>query len=132
MTLNLSSPCLYIQKISVVLLYEKMMLKNLSSIKNRHFISKIDQAFCEKKEFFWSRKTFANSWFLSLQNVWGHYNNLFGEWNIKTIFQTECSVDSIKHTVLLRILLQIFLLVSIKSTVHWKFSRQKNFAYCLY
>ena len=42
------------------------------------------------------------------------------------------SVDSIKHTVLLRILLQIFLLVSIKSTVHWKFSRQANFAYCLY
>ena len=35
------------------------------------------------------------------------------------------SVDSIKHTVLLKVLLQIFLLVSIKSTVHWKFSRQK-------
>ena len=42
------------------------------------------------------------------------------------------SVDSIKHTVLLKVLLQIFLLVSIKSTVHWKFSRQINFAYCLY
>ena len=36
------------------------------------------------------------------------------------------SVDSIKHTVLLKVLLQIFLLVSIKSTVHWKFSRQIN------
>ena len=42
------------------------------------------------------------------------------------------SVDSIKHTVLLKVLLQIFLLISIKSTVHWKFSRQINFAYCLY
>ena len=36
------------------------------------------------------------------------------------------SVDSIKHTVLLKILLPIFLLISIKSTVHWKFSRQIN------
>ena len=36
------------------------------------------------------------------------------------------SVDSIKHTVLLKVLLQIFPLVSIKSTVHWKFSRQIN------
>ena len=42
------------------------------------------------------------------------------------------SVDSIKHTVLLKVLLQIFLLVSIKSAVHWKFSRQINFVYCLY
>ena len=33
---------------------------------------------------------------------------------------------------LLKILLQIFLSVSIKSTVHWKFSRQINFAYCLF
>ena len=45
---------------------------------------------------------------------------------------TNYSVDSIKHTVLLKVLLQIFLLASIKSTVHWKFSRQMNFAYCLY
>ena len=36
------------------------------------------------------------------------------------------SVDSIKHTVLLKVLWQIFLLVSIKNTVHWKFSRQIN------
>ena len=40
---------------------------------------------------------------------------------------TAYSVDSIKHTVLLRILLQFFLLVSIKSTVHWKLPRQINF-----
>ena len=33
------------------------------------------------------------------------------------------SVDSIKHTVLLKVLFQIFVLVSIKSTVYWKFSR---------
>ena len=39
---------------------------------------------------------------------------------------TNYSVDSIKHTVLLKILLPIFLLISIKSTVHWKFSRQIN------
>ena len=45
MTLNLSSPCLYIQKISVLLLYDKMVLKNMSSIKNRHFISKNDLSF---------------------------------------------------------------------------------------
>ena len=53
-------------------------------------------------------------------------------WNATMKVCVQYSVDSIKHTVLLRILLQIFLLVSIKSTVHWKFSRQINFAYCLY
>ena len=46
--------------------------------------------------------------------------------------QQSYSVDSIKHTVLSKVLLQIFHLVSIKNTVHWIFSRQINFVYCLY
>ena len=37
------------------------------------------------------------------------------------------SEDSIKHTVLLKVLLQIFHLVSIWYTVHWIFSRHINF-----
>ena len=42
-------------------------------------------------------------------------------------FLLKYSVNSIKHTVLLKVLLQIFLLVSIKSTVHWSLSRQIYF-----
>ena len=47
-------------------------------------------------------------------------------------FRIQYSVDSIKHTVLLKVLRQIFQLISIKNTVHWIFSRQINFVYCLY
>ena len=39
---------------------------------------------------------------------------------IISVLKVEYSVDSVKHTVLLKVLFQIFLLVSIKSTVHCK------------
>ena len=56
----------------------------------------------------------------------GHTNQIESIQKCNSQSHLPYSVDSIKHTVLLKVLFQIFLLVSIKSTVHWKFSRQIN------
>ena len=39
-----------------------------------------------KEKNFWNSRLKANN----LQNVWDHYNNLFKQWKVSTIFETEC------------------------------------------
>ena len=66
----------------------------------------------------------------SLSIKWNQ--SLFGVEFILTCIFCGYSVDSIKRTVLLNVLLQKKISVSIKRTVYRKISRLLNFAYCLY
>ena len=60
-----------------------------------YFVTKIVLTYCEKKIVLVIEKNFWNSRLKAknLQNFWDHQNNLFKQWKVRTIFETECCFD---------------------------------------
>ena len=56
-----------------------------------YFVSKIVLTYCKKNGLVIEKK-FGNWWLnaSSLQKFWDQYNNLFKQWKVRTIFETEC------------------------------------------